>query len=118
MVSLCREKKVPVLLYAVPMAAFTRAQLDGYIADSIRQSGEAMTYEPGKDMRVMREFFTANNLPWMDLEPQIAATPEPSSLFIPGDGHFNPKGCRLVADAIAARIAADGYLQPPAGSVH
>jgi glycine/D-amino acid oxidase-like deaminating enzyme len=100
------------------MAAFTSAQLEDSIADSIRQSGEAIAYEPGKDMRVIREFFTANNLPWMDLEPQLAATPDPSSLFIPGDGHFNPKGCRFVADALAARVANDGYLKPLAGSVH
>ncbi len=49
------------------------------------------------------------SIPVVDPLPDFAGRPDIMSLYFPVDGHFNPKGQHLLADALQKKLLATGY---------
>lgn len=54
-----------------------------------------------------------SGLPWVPVFDPIRTLPEPESFYIPGDGHLNELGNKLIPTLIFNRLVCDGYLKGP-----
>lgn len=72
----------------------------------IPSSGPKFPREQRPDWWILRDLFEANGLPYL-----IVDLDEKSE--IPGDGHPNPRGARIIADAVIVALRARLSAQPP-----
>jgi lysophospholipase L1-like esterase len=75
----------------------------------------ALRGTPPLDIPVRHELqqrIAAAGIPSIDLLPVALAEQRIPGLYLPGDGHFSPRGHRVAARAIAKWILSEGLLQP------
>jgi lysophospholipase L1-like esterase len=73
-----------------------------------RRNGDDPQLDWDRPARRLAALCDALGVPFLDLNPVFRSDPAPLSLFFPSNGHWNPRGHALAAEAVAERLRALG----------
>lgn len=93
----CRARNVDLVAYAHPFPMATLE--DGW--EEFDHETEGSLFEPNKDVRLTQEIFARAGIPYVNVTERLESQPDITSLYFRYDGHFTPKGARVVAEALA-----------------
>lgn len=108
----CDEANVPIIVYALPYPTIAKEKWDAYMKVVAQQTGGSVDYVQFKDVRAAEAFLRKNNIENIPVLDPILKLPDPDSIFVPNDGHFNEKGGEFMAGLIVDRLDRDGFFKP------
>ncbi len=92
----CRE-------HGIPLAAFVHGEYISLVPEfweSLNREFPDSPYEMNKDIRLTRELLSELEIPNTDVVAAFAAYPEPEDLYYLYEGHFTPRGARVLASCL------------------
>jgi hypothetical protein len=85
----------------------------GHLAAAVRDAGGVLDRQSAS--RRFGDALAPLGLPMIDLQPLLAAQPDPSGLFFQRNVHLTPRGHDLVSGILEAFLDTSGLLRPAAG---
>lgn len=87
----------------VQFAAFVHGDVSSLKPEAWTELNETFPdtpYEMNKDIRLTQELFESLNIPYADVFSTLKNYPHPDDLYFRHDGHFSPRGAKLVAECL------------------
>ncbi|MCC6152119.1 MAG: SGNH/GDSL hydrolase family protein [Candidatus Hydrogenedentes bacterium] len=94
----CEKKDIQFWAYTMPDRDTV---CDKFWANCMKMSQDPNSYERGKSARVMDSFYTHEHISFIDVPAAIRESEDPCGLYFINDGHLNPTGTAVVAEALA-----------------
>lgn len=101
---ICRRSGVELIVVLLPAEIQVDPELQGTVTQSI-QGGESIRWDFAQPSRVLSERLATEGFTSLDLYDTFAQAPKTSRLYKPLDTHWNLRGNRLAAQAIAGFLA-------------
>lgn len=98
--------------YAIPTPSCVVPEWWGW---AVPEENRAL-YEPGKEIRIVEEFFQEAQITYVPLSSAMKEVSGPETFFFPYDGHFSSAGARFTANVLAAYLKTSYFPQESGSS--